>query len=191
MLSIAEIKRGFFSYEEVTGGFIASFKSAADLLKAAKKTKEANVKNFDCFTPCPIHGLDTTMGIHRSWIPVLTFLGGITGALLGLGYIYYIDVISWSIIYGGKPFFALPAYIPILFELTIYFASVFTVAAVFVFGKLGRIGRKPPIKGVTSDVFAIWLGDKNLSKADVERILSGLNPQIEVVANNEAQGAQA
>jgi len=181
MLSIAEIKRGLFSYEEATSGYVASFKSAADLLKAAEKTKQANVKLFDCFTPCPIHGLDHAMGLHRSWIPVLTFLGGIMALILGLSYITFIDVFNWSIVFGGKPFFSWPAYIPILFELTIYFAAVFTVVAVLVLGRLGFINRKLPAAGVTSDVFAIWLGDANLSKADVERILSGLPADIKEI----------
>lgn len=181
MLSIAEIKRGLFSYEEASSGFVASFKSAGDLLKAAEKTKAANVKSFDCYTPCPIHGLDKAMGLNRSWIPVLTFVGGITAAIMALAYITFIDVINWPNIYGGKPFFSWPAYVPVMFELTIYFASVFTVAAVLVLGRLGFINRKLPAKGVTSDVFAIWLGDKNLTRADVERILSGLNPQIDEV----------
>ncbi|HRP70084.1 MAG TPA: DUF3341 domain-containing protein [Turneriella sp.] len=181
MLSIAEIKRGLFSYEEAKSGFIAVVKSAADLLKAAEKTKQANVKSFDCFTPCPIHGLDTAMGIHRSWIPSLTLVGGILGAVLGLAYITFIDVFNWPIIYGGKPYFSWPAYVPLLFELSIYFASFFTVFAVIALGKLWRINRKLPVQGVTSDVFAIWIGDANLSKADVERILSGLNVEIKEI----------
>lgn len=181
MLSIAEIKRGLFSYEEVTGGFIASFKSAADLLKAAEKTKQANVKNFDCFTPCPIHGLDHAMGLNRSWIPVMTFLGGMMALVLGLSYITFIDVFNWSIVFGGKPYFSWPAYIPILFELTIYFASVFTVVSVLVLGKLGKMNRKVPAVGVTSDIFAIWLGDENLTRSDVERILAGLPGDIQEI----------
>jgi hypothetical protein len=178
MLSIAEIKRGLFSYQEATGGFVASFKSAADLLKAAEKTKQANVKLFDCFTPCPIHGLDHAMGLNRSWIPVLTFIGAFLALILGLAYIAFIDIVNWPIVFGGKPFFSWPAYVPILFELSIYFASVFTVVAVLVLGRLGFINRKLPVAGVTSDVFAIWLGDANLSKSDVERILSGLTADI-------------
>lgn len=181
MLSIAEIKRGLFSYEEATQGFVASFKSAGDLLKAATKTREANVKLFDCFTPCPIHGLDHAMGLHRSWIPVMTFLGGIMALILSLTYIWYIDVINWPIVFGGKPFFSWPAYVPILFEMTIYFAAVFTVVSVLILGRLGSINRKLPVPGVTSDVFAIWLGDPNLTKSDVERILGGLNAQISEV----------
>lgn len=181
MLSIAEIKRGLFAYEEATRGFVASFKSAGDLLKAAEKTKQANVKSFDCFTPCPIHGLDHAMGLHRSWIPVLTFVGGIMALILGLAYIYYIDVLNWPIVFGGKPFFSWPAYVPILFELTIYFASVFTVVGVLVLGRLGKVSRKLPAPRVTSDVFAIWLGDANLTRADVERILSGLPAEIQEI----------
>lgn len=181
MLSIAEIKRGLFSYEEATRGFIASFKNPADLLKAAEKTRQANVKSFDCFTPCPIHGLDHAMGLNRSWIPVMTFLGGAMALILGLSYIGFIDVFNWPIVYGGKPYFSWPAYIPILFELTIYFASVFTVVSVLVLGKLGKISRKVPVAGVTSDIFAIWLGDANLTKSDVERILSGLPAEIQEI----------
>jgi hypothetical protein len=181
MLSIAEIKRGLFSYDEAKKGFVASFKSPGDLLKAAKQTKEANVKLFDCFTPCPIHGLDTAMGLHRSWIPVLTFIGGFTAMLLSLSYITYIDVFNWSIVFGGKPYFSWPAYIPILFEMTIYFAAVATVVAVLVLGRLGFINRKPPVAGVTSDVFAIWLGDSTLTRSDVERILSGLPAEIKEI----------
>lgn len=181
MLSIAEIKRGLFSYEEADKGFVASFKSPGDLLKAAEKTKQANVKLFDCFTPCPIHGLDHAMGLNRSWIPVLTFVGGIMALILGLAYITFIDVLNWPIVFGGKPFFSWPAYVPILFELTIYFAAVFTVVGVLVLGRLGFISRKPPVTGVTSDVFAIWFGDANLTRSDVERILSGLPAQISEV----------
>jgi hypothetical protein len=181
MLSIAEIKRGLFSYQEATKGFVASFKSAADLLKAAEKTRLANVKNFDCFTPCPIHGLDAAMGLHRSWIPVLTFIGAMMALILELSYIAFIDVFNWSIVFGGKPFFSWPAYIPILFEVTIYFASVFTVVGVLVTGRLGFINRKVPVAGVTSDVFAIWLGDENLTRSDVERILSGLPGEIQEI----------
>ena len=101
--------------------------------------------------------------------------------MLGLGYMYFIDALNWPIVYGGKPFFAWPSYVPVLFELTIYFAAVFTVVAVLVLGKLGKISRKIPAPGVTSDIFAIWLGDANLTKSDVERILSGLPAEIQEI----------
>ncbi|MCX7632954.1 MAG: DUF3341 domain-containing protein [Turneriella sp.] len=181
MLSFAEIKKGLFPYEEVSGGFIATFRSAEALIAAAKKAKEANVQRFDCFSPCPLHGLDKAMGLNRSWLPFLTLVGGLMAVTLGLLYITFIDVINWPIVYGGKPFFSWPAYVPVLFELGIYFASAFTAAGVIVLGRLGFINRKPPAAGVTSDTFAIWLGDENLTRADVERILAGLNPQISEV----------
>jgi hypothetical protein len=166
MLSIAEIKRGLFSYDEVSGGFVASLKTPADLLKAAKQVKAANVKLFDCFTPCPIHGLDAAMGLHRSWIPVLTFVGGIMAAILSLSPISRLSMFSTGrSCFGGKPYFSWPAYIPFLFEMTIYFAAVFTVVAVLVLGRLGFINRKVPAAGVTSDVFAIWIGDKGILEA--------------------------
>lgn len=180
MLSFKEIKAGLFSYEEADRGHVIAIKTAADLLKGAEKVKQAGVKHFDCYTPFPIHGLDIAMGLHRSWIPFVTLLSSLMALILGVSYIFYIDVIDWSIVYGGKPYFSGPAYVPILFELAVYFAAVAAVASVIVLGKLGTISRKPILPNVTSDGFAIWIGD-NLSEAEIKNILGNLGDEIHPV----------
>lgn len=180
MVSFKEIKEGLFTYEETHGGWVATVESPADLLKVAEKAKNAGVKEFDCFSPMPLHGLDKAMGLKRSWLPFVTLVTGLLGLAFQLLYIYYVDVISWPINYGGKPHFALIAYVPILFEVAIFFSGSCTVAAVIIMGRLGRINRKPVTPRVTGDGFAIWIGD-SLSLQQVESMFSGISVDIKAL----------
>jgi len=41
---------------------------------------------------------------------------------------YWVNVIDYPLIVGGKPFYQLPAYVPVMFEVTVLSAAVFTVA---------------------------------------------------------------
>ncbi|MCB1145795.1 MAG: DUF3341 domain-containing protein [Leptospiraceae bacterium] len=180
MPSLHEIKEGLFSYQESEKGWVATVRTPADLLAAAKKVREAGIQNWDCYSPCPIHGMDEAMGLHRSWIPFITLVFALLGATLGISYISYIDLIDWSIVYAGKPYFSWPAYIPILFELSVFFGGTATVAAVLILGKLGKISRKPINNRITSDGFAVWIGD-SVSREKVQEILGNLAEEVSAV----------
>lgn len=138
-------------------GTAAIFDSEAAILKAARKTKEMGFKKFDAISPYPIHGMEEACGIKRSWIPYVTFVMGLLGATSGLLLTWYTSVVSWPLLIGGKPFFSLPAFIPIIFELTILFAALSSVAAMIITCGLPKIN--PPIidKDLTSHKFAIFI----------------------------------
>ena len=72
-------------------------------------------------------------------MPYLIFAGGITGLLSGIGLEYFVHVIDFPIIVGGRPHFSLPAFIPPAYELTILFS-----AFVAVFGMLFLNGLPAP-----------------------------------------------
>jgi hypothetical protein len=59
--------------------------------------------------------------------------------LTGLGLQYFVHVLDWPIIVGGRPHFSLPAFVPAAYELTILFASF-----VAVFGMLLLNGLPSP-----------------------------------------------
>ncbi len=109
-------------------GLLAEFDTPTQLVEAAQKVREAGFTRTDAFSPFPIHEMDRALGIKRSILPYLVFAGGIAGLLTGLGLQYYVHVIDYPIIVGGRPFLSLPSFIPPTFELTILFASF---AAVF------------------------------------------------------------
>ena len=43
-------------------GMIAEFTTSAAVLHAAEKVRNAGFRNWDVFTPFPIHGMDRAMG---------------------------------------------------------------------------------------------------------------------------------
>jgi hypothetical protein len=103
---------------------VGSFDDEAVLFPAVKKVRTAGYKIHDVFTPMPIHGLDTAMGLRDTSLHTAGFLYAITGTITALSGISYALVFDWAINFGGKPHFALPAWIPIIFELTVLFSSV-------------------------------------------------------------------
>lgn len=103
---------------------VGSFYDEAVLFPAVKKTRRAGYKIHDVFTPFPIHGLDKEMGLRDTSLHVAGFIYGITGTATALGFITWMLTYDWPLVFGGKPFFSLPAWIPITFELTVLFASV-------------------------------------------------------------------
>ncbi|MER3498371.1 MAG: DUF3341 domain-containing protein [Chitinophagaceae bacterium] len=103
---------------------VGSFDEEEVLFPAVKKVRRAGYKIHDVFTPFPIHGLDKAMGLRDTSLHTAGFIYGIIGTATALGFISWIFTSDWPLNIGGKPHFALPAWIPITFELTVLFASV-------------------------------------------------------------------
>lgn len=103
---------------------VGSFTDEAVLFPAVKKVRRAGYKLHDVFTPFPIHGLDKEMGLRDTSLHTAGFIYGITGTTTAVSFITWALTIDWAINFGGKPYFALPAWIPVTFELTVLFAAV-------------------------------------------------------------------
>lgn len=120
-------------------GLLAEFDTPTQLVDAANKVREAGYTKTDAFSPFPIHEIDSALGIKRSILPFLVFGGGVTGLLTGIGLQYFVHVIDYPIIVGGRPFASIPSFVPPAYELTILFAA-FTA----VFGMLFLNGLPQP-----------------------------------------------
>ncbi len=103
---------------------VGNFDDEAVLFPAVKKVRRAGYKIHDVFTPFPIHGLDKVMGLRDTSLHTAGFIYGIAGTMTAVGFITWALTIDWQLNFGGKPFFSLPAWIPITFEFTVLFASV-------------------------------------------------------------------
>lgn len=157
-------------------GIAALFTTEAAALKAAEATRKAGFKKFDAITPYPVHGMEEACGIKRSWIPYVTFVMALVGASAGLLLTWWTSAISWPLVIGGKPFFSLPAFIPIIFELTILFAALSSVGALIYVCGLPKIN--PPIidKDLTCHKFAIFIpsDDVGYDEAKIQDHFRGL-----------------
>ncbi len=126
------------------------------LLKAVKKIREAGVEITDALTPFPVHGLEHALGLRDTRLHTAGFMFGATGTTLALLLMTWVSTTNYPLNVGGKPFFALPSFIPITFELTVLFAGVGMVLVYMTRNKLWP-GRIPRIfdPRITDDRFAL------------------------------------
>ncbi len=158
---------------------VGYYSSVENILEAARKTRTRQFKKWDTFTPFAIHGMDDAMGIKRTPLPYISFGAGFVGlitAIILLGWTHYY---SWPLNIGGKPLFALPAYIPIMFELTVLFCGVTTAVVMFTFFlKLPNFTKKIFHPDITNDRFALAIQVESPDEAEaVKRFLKEIQAQ--------------
>src|ERR1700745_2136070 len=97
------------------------------LMATAKELRSKGLKVKDVYSPFPIHGIDGVIGVPRTRLAICAFLYGITGTSLATLMMWYMMVSDWPNDIGGKPtwayFAAIPAFIPITFESTVFCAA--------------------------------------------------------------------
>ena len=146
------------------------------LFPAVKGVRKAGYKIHDVYTPMPIHGLDTAMGLRDTSLHTAGFVYGIAGTTTALGFISWALTSDWPLNFGGKPFFALPAWIPITFELTVLFAAVGMVLTFCYLCQLAPFVKKDHFHlRATDDTFvmAIECTDRT-NEAEVIQFLEGV-----------------
>jgi len=112
-------------------GFVAEFEEPETLIAAARRMHEAGYRRIDAYTPLPVEGLSEALGQTDHIIPWIMFVGGLTGAAVGFGMIYWTTVIDYPLNIGGRPLFAWPSYIPITFELTVLLSALTGIFGMF------------------------------------------------------------
>lgn len=119
-------------------GIMAEFDTATELVDAARRVRDAGYTKTDAFSPFPLHEIDEALGIKRSVLPYLILAGGLTGMFTGFALEYFVHVVDFPIIVGGRPHFSLPAFVPPAYELTILFASFTAVFGMLFLNGLPR-----------------------------------------------------
>ncbi|HSB78095.1 MAG TPA: DUF3341 domain-containing protein [Candidatus Methylomirabilis sp.] len=108
-------------------GLMAEFDDPERLLAAARRAHQEGFRRMDAYTPLPIEGLSEAIGFHRTRVPLIVLLGGLTGCIGGFLLQYWIAVVYYPINVGGRPFNSWPSFIPVTFELTILLAAISAV----------------------------------------------------------------
>jgi hypothetical protein len=97
------------------------------LMSAVKKLKAERYHIEEIYTPFPVHGLDKAMGLEPTRIAITAFIYGLIGLTVSVLMMNFIMIEDWPQNIGGKPSFSyienMPAFVPIMFELTVFFAA--------------------------------------------------------------------
>jgi hypothetical protein len=120
-------------------GVLAEFSSQADLIHAAEKVRDEGYKVTDAFSPYPIEGLLDALGKKESRIPWFILACGLTGFCAAWGLQTFTSNIDYPWNIGGRPLFSWPAFLPIVFELTVLLSAFGAV-----FGMIGFNGLPLP-----------------------------------------------
>ena len=159
-----------------TWGLIAEFDTPGKLLKAADEVRKAGYRWWDCCTPFPVHGLDGAMGIKPTILPVMVFFAGLTGttvAFLLQAFTNAWDFSIWALVWvtgypfliSGKPMMSLPAFIPVMFEVTILLSALTCVFGMFVMNQLPRLNHplfsSDRFRRVTDDRFFVVIESRD------------------------------
>lgn len=159
--------------------FLGVFEDQSDVLGATAACRDAGFTFMDVFTPYAVHGLERAMGLPHSKITWVTFLCGAMGAtigILGMGYVSWWD---WPVNIGGKAPFPFPAFVPIMFELTVLVGGLCTMLGLFAFCRIfpGKQARLLHPR-VTDDrfVIALWV-DEHFTENQAREIFQKHNAE--------------
>ncbi len=143
------------------------------LIAAVKKVKQEKHHIEEIYTPFPVHGLDKAMGLAPTRIAITSFLYGCVGLTVAILMMNYIMIQDWPQNIGGKPSFSyvlnMPAFVPIMFELTVFFAAHLMVITFYLRSRMWPFKKaENPDLRTTDDHFlmeiAVHDNEKELTK---------------------------
>ncbi|RDC61554.1 DUF3341 domain-containing protein [Adhaeribacter pallidiroseus] len=155
------------------------FEDEEVLLHAIENIRCAGTKIYEVFSPFPVHGIDDVLGIKRSRLPIAAFLYGCGGLAFALWMQIYMMGFDWPMIIGGKPHIALPSFIPVSFELTVFCtAHGMVITFLIVCGLYPRM--KVPVLDVRST------DDKFVMAIEVKDGVTDINKVNDLLRSNGA-----
>lgn len=145
------------------------------LLSAVKMVKDEKFHIEEIYTPFPVHGLDKAMGLEPTRIAIASFIYGCIGFIVSILMMNYIMIEDWPMDIGGKPSFSyienMPAFVPIMFELTVFFAAHLMVITFYLRSRMWPFkNAENPDKRTTDDHFLMEI-DPSSKLKDLEKIL--------------------
>jgi len=128
-------------------GLMVEFETPEELVLATRQVVAAGYKKLDAFSPFPIEEVSDLVSSARQkfhTLPLLVLGAGITGLATAFLLQWYTSAISfqifnfWRVIIdgyplniGGRPFNSWPAFMVVMFELTVLFSAGTAVVGMF------------------------------------------------------------
>jgi mono/diheme cytochrome c family protein len=172
------------------------FDSAQQLLDAIPLVKGKVAGRLDAYTPYPIHGMEKALGLKKSPVGGMVLVMGMIGAISALAFELWASGMDYRIVTAGKPVLSWEAFVPIMFEVTVLFATFTSGLGMLLLLNRLPLFRHPMLRArsmpqITKDKFALAV-ESDGQLLDVDAILAVLGKagarETEVIEQPAAPG---
>lgn len=177
--------------QTVTVAVMAEYDDITQAADACLKMRANGYKRFDLHTPFPVHGIEKYIGIRPTVLPWIVLCCGLTGLTIATimthytmgGYFPWLGQFSgYQYLISGKPFYSTPAYVPVMFELTILLSAFGAVFGMLLLNGLpmhyNPLLRSNRFRRVTDDRFflVVEANDEKFDEVKTVQLLRETNP---------------
>lgn len=147
------------------------YNDESELMHAVHEAQNGHLEIMDVYSPFPVHGLDHALHLSESRLHAAGFIFGGIGTLTAFLFMTWVFTRDWPIIFGGKPYFSAPAFIPITFELTVLFSAIGMVVTFYTICGMAPGVTNPTLDDrITDDKFCIAFDTTGASGDAVNRL---------------------
>src|SRR5450432_2192565 len=160
-------------------GLLAEYDTPPQLIHAAKKIRAAGFTKWDTYSPFAVHGIDEAMGIKMTILPWFTLGAGLTGLVTAITLQWWTNAYDYPWIVSGKPFWSIPANVPVMFELTVLLSAITTLVGMLLLNNLPLpshpLDQIRRFARVTDDKFFLMVeaGDPKFDDTETRELLLG------------------
>lgn len=101
---------------------------------------QADGRDFQVYSPVPVHEISEAASPARSPIALITGTGALTGLTFGFALCILCNL-DWPLRVSAKDIVSIPAFVPVGYECTILFGAIFTLLALLHFCRIPDIFR--------------------------------------------------
>ena len=169
--------------EKKVHGIVAEYTSVDTLLDACRRVRDAGYTKTDAFTPFAVHGIDKALGIKPTVLPWIVLACGLTGLATGLLMQIWMNAINYPYIISGKPYvLSLPAFMPVVFELTVLLSSFGAFFGMWALNGLPKYSNPmftdPRFDRATDDRFFLYIDAQDEHFDAAEKLLADTPTQF-------------
>lgn len=168
-------------------GLLAEFVEPQQILEATRSARQAGYRNMDAYTPYSVEGLTACLGMKRTRIPSVVFIGGVVGAASGFMMQFWSMAVDYQFNIGGRPYNSWPVFVPVAFELMVLVASFAAIIGMLLLNGLPRLHHPlfnvPTFARASQDRFFLCIEatDALFDREATARFLLSLSPHGPVI----------
>ena len=159
---------------------LAEFRDPETLLTAARRARDAGLRDLDAFTPFAVDGLPEALALPRPWLRQIMLAVGLTVAIAVFIMCWYSAVFDFPLNSGGRPLNSWPVFLVLTFEAGVLAGGLTGFVGFLVSSGLPRLTHPlfdaQGFDRASQDRFFLAVGDPNADTERLSALLDGLGP---------------